>query len=50
MVSEISFALFILIVSLIFIGVLYYKKLIENKSIEYCDHFIENGIGNKKYI
>ena len=52
MVSEISFALYILIVACLFIGVFSYKKLIENKPIEYYDdcYFVENGCLGKKYI
>ena len=39
MVSVISFALYVLIVSAIIIGVFSYKKIIENKPIEYYDDF-----------
>ena len=52
MISEISFALYILIVSCLFVGVFSYKKIIENKPIEYFDdfYFIEDGILGKKYV
>lgn len=52
MVSEISFALYILIVACLFIGVFSYKKLIENKSMEYYDdcYFLESGCLGKKYV
>ena len=52
MVSAISFALYVLIVSCVFIGVFSYKKIIENKPIGYYDdcYFVENGILGKKYV
>ena len=52
MLSAISFALYVLIISGIFIGVFSYKKFIENKSMEYFDdcYFVENGVLGKKYI
>jgi hypothetical protein len=52
MVSAISFALYVLIVSCVFIGVFSYKKIIENKPIGYYDnfYFLENGFIGKKYV
>ena len=52
MLSAISFALYVLIVSCLFIGVFSYKKVIENKPLEYYDnfYFVESGILGKKYI
>ena len=52
MLSAISFALYVLIISGIFIGAFSYKKIIENKSMEYFDdcYFVENGVLGKKYI
>ena len=52
MISEGSFALYVLIVSCLFVGVFSYKKIIENKTIEYFDdcYFVEDGFIGKKYV
>ena len=52
MLSAISFAIYVLIISGIFIGVFSYKKIIGYKSMEYFDdwYFVENGVLEKKYI
>ena len=49
MLSTILFAIYILIISGIFIGVFSYKKIIGYKSMEYFDdcYFVENGVLEK---
>ena len=49
MLSAISFALYVLIISGTFISIFSYKKIIGYKSMEYFDdwYFIENGVLEK---
>ena len=49
-IAVFSGALYILVISSLFIGVFSYRKFMENKTIDYYDTFIENGLVGKKYL
>lgn len=44
-----SGAISVIVITSVLIGVFSFKKIIENKPIEYYDVFIENGCFSKKY-